>query len=337
MRRIELSLAGVKVKFTDRELALRRIEEWAEKGTYPVQVVFGPEGCGKTAWLKQSAELLKELGFDVIYVNPAESAFMVELGVADLRDRLMSLIREALEQFTWGKVIWSIINIARSAIEAGTRKLAIIVDDAFQAIGLDKAAIYVKGLLGILEHPPGHYERIITITATSEGVSRREIGRHLWARLMPIWNMPKEGFEQLYEQIPEPKLEFEEVWKLTGGNPRMLAELYRVGWNRWEVVNYLVVEKNMKSFTASMGDRERKLLVEAIDDPDVLMSRDGVPLMDKLTELNLVVEIPEWRGPQYWIDTPPPERDPELGIGKYVAWQSPLHREAVKKVLQELA
>jgi hypothetical protein len=35
--------------------------------------------------------------------------------------------------------------------------------------------------------------------------------------------------------------------------------------------------------------------------------------------------------PWFWIDEPPPEKDLELGIGKDVAWQSPLHREAVKR------
>jgi hypothetical protein len=39
------------------------------------------------------------------------------------------------------------------------------------------------------------------------------------------------------------------------------------------------------------------------------------------------------RDPYFWIDAPPPEKDPELGIGKNVAWQTPIHREAVKKVL----
>jgi hypothetical protein len=37
-----------------------------------------------------------------------------------------------------------------------------------------------------------------------------------------------------------------------------------------------------------------------------------------------------------WVDQPPPEKDPELGIGRRVAWQSPLHREAVKRALKEL-
>jgi hypothetical protein len=40
--------------------------------------------------------------------------------------------------------------------------------------------------------------------------------------------------------------------------------------------------------------------------------------------------------PSFWIDQPPPERDPELGIGKNVAWQTPIHREAVRRALREV-
>ena len=78
-------------------------------------------------------------------------------------------------------------------------------------IGIDRAAIYVKGLLGILEHPPTNYDKAIAIAATSEGVSLGEIGRHSWSDTTPIWNMTKEGFRQLYEQLPGPKPGFEEV------------------------------------------------------------------------------------------------------------------------------
>jgi hypothetical protein len=39
----------------------------------------------------------------------------------------------------------------------------------------------------------------------------------------------------------------------------------------------------------------------------------------------------------YWVDQPPPERDPELGVGRNVAWQTPIHREAVRRALREAA
>lgn len=60
MERIKLRLAsGLEVKFADRELALKKMEEWAREGVVDVQLVYGPEGCGKTAWLRQSVALLK--------------------------------------------------------------------------------------------------------------------------------------------------------------------------------------------------------------------------------------------------------------------------------------
>jgi len=37
-----------------------------------------------------------------------------------------------------------------------------------------------------------------------------------------------------------------------------------------------------------------------------------------------------------WVDQPPPERDPELGIGKNAAWQTPIYREAVRRALREV-
>lgn len=70
MKRIELSFADLKVEFCDREGALRQVEELAKKGTWHPIVVFEPEGCGKTAWLKQTTEMLREMGYEAIYVNP---------------------------------------------------------------------------------------------------------------------------------------------------------------------------------------------------------------------------------------------------------------------------
>ncbi len=54
VKRVELELvSGLRVEFTDRGRALGQVVEWAERGTrFPV-VIFGPEGCGKSAFLRQ--------------------------------------------------------------------------------------------------------------------------------------------------------------------------------------------------------------------------------------------------------------------------------------------
>ncbi|WP_188602645.1 ATP-binding protein [Vulcanisaeta souniana] len=333
MRRVRLSFADLTIEFVDRDLALKLIEKWAEKSTFPVQVIYGPEGCGKTAWLLQSIELLKDREFNIIYVNPINKEVLAEFGVASLKDEFLRMVREALAQNALGRLAWLAFDLAKDLIKATRGKIAVIVDDAFQVIGVKESALYVKALLNLIEYPPEHYEKIITIAATSEGVSRREIGRHEWSDVIPMWNMAREGFKQLYEQLPGEKPPFEEVWKLTGGNPRMLERLYSAGWDVDRVVEDFIRRRGVDVFVSSLSDSERRMLAEAVEDPDALFTREGIPLMSKLIELNLVLDISD-RKPYLWIDQPPPEKDEELGIGRRVAWQSPLHREAVRRILE---
>jgi len=337
MKRIKLRfIENIEVGFTDREQALKRVGEWAERGMVNVQVVYGPEGCGKTAWLMQGAELLKEHGFDVIYINPIERGFYAEIGIRDVKARLLEVLKEAAEE-TWVRVAWIVIDVARELIKAGRRRLAVLADDVFQAIGLDKAAIYVKGLLGLIEYPPSSYDVIVTVVATSEGMSRREIGRHRWADLISMWNMGREGFHELYSQIPGEKPHFEEIWRLTGGNPKALTEIYRAGWDIEIAIERIISRKGLRGFIRALGENERRWLGEAVESPDTLFTRERISFMEELARLNLVINDIPPRKDYLWIDNPPPEKDLEIGIGKYVAWQTPLHREAVKKVLEELS
>ena len=332
MEKIKLRLANLNVEFVDREQALERVREWAERGMVNVQVIYGPEGCGKTAWLRQSVELLRELGFDVIYLNPVEREFAIETGIKDVKERLLEILREATDE-SWARAVWALIDLGRELIRVGRRKIAVLADDVFQAIGLGKAAIYVKGLLGILEYPPGDYDVAITIAATSEGLSRYEIGRHRWADLLAMWNMPREGFRQLYDQLPGNKPDLEEVWKLTGGNPKMLAELYQSNWRADEVIRSVI---SGKMITKGFTTKWRKWLEKAVEDPDILWEPDTPEeLINELTEKNLIIYFLPDRGTRLWLGESPPERDLELGIGKYVAWQTPIHREAVRRVLME--
>ena len=194
MRRVELELVpGLVVEFADRERALGQVEEWAERGTWAPVVVFGPEGCGKTAFLRQAASGLRELGYDVFYLHPLDRAFSAEVDDPDVKTLFLDLVRKTLEDGRWGRLAMAVFDLTREILRRRRRKVAVIADDVFQAIGLDKAA-YVKGLLNMIEHPQYKYENMVVLVATSEGVSRREIGGHRWARLMPMWNMARNGF-----------------------------------------------------------------------------------------------------------------------------------------------
>jgi len=334
VKRIAVKIApGVETEFVDRDRALAQVVEWAQRGTrFPV-VIFGPEGCGKTAFLRQAASGLRELGYDVFYLHPLDRVFAAEVDDADVKTLFADLVRKTLEDERWGRLALAVFDLTREILKKRRRKIAIIADDVFQAIGLDKASEYVKGLLNMIEHPVYRYENIVVLVATSEGVSRREIGRHFWAELRPMWNMPQVGFQQLYDKMPEPKPPFEETWRWTGGNPRMLGRLYGSGWAVGRVAEDVIREKGL---TAQFVRRWGRWLEVAVEDPEVLWA-GGAPeeLARELEAKNLIVYNMYDRDPYFWIDQPPPERNPEFGIGKNAAWQTPIHREAVRRALKE--
>ncbi|MEM1637568.1 MAG: ATP-binding protein [Pyrobaculum sp.] len=214
------------------------------------------------------------------------------------------------------------------------RKIALLADDVFQATGLDKAEAMVKRLLNMIEHPSISYEKIVVLVVTSEGASRERIGRHRWADLLTMWNMPREGFRRLYDLLPGEKPPFEEVWRWTGGNPKALERLYLARWDVGKIVTNIKM-RGLSELVSQLSEYERDVLKEAIEDPDVILRslREAKRLRDLLIEKNLIIRVADDREQNFWIDAPPPERDPELGIGKYYAWQTPLHREAVRRAL----
>ena len=333
MRRITVRFADLDIEFVDRDVALRQVEDWANKSTWYPVVIFGPEGCGKTAFLRQTVEALRELDYNVLYLHPLDRVFMAEVDEPDVKSLFLDLVRQTLADEKWGRIALAVFDLVRELLRRRKRRVAVIADDVFQAIGLDNAAAYVKGLLNMIEHPVYDYEKIVILIATSEDLSRSEIGRHRWAHIMPMWNIPREGFQQLYEKVPGPKPPFNEVWKWAGGNPNVLRELYMAGWSKDTVVAQLIREKGL---TPGFIARWRVWLEKVVNDPEALWSPD-VPeeLIRQLVERNLIVYNIYEREQIFWVDQPPLERDPELGIGKDVAWQTPIHREAVRRALKE--
>jgi len=97
------------------------------------------------------------------------------------------------------------------------------------------------------------------------------------------------GFQQLYDRLPGPKPLFEEVWRWTGGNPRMLGRLYESGWDVVGVVLRVAEEKRL---TAEFVSRWRSWLELAVEDPDVI-SKVEFPheLRQVLVWRNLIIYI----------------------------------------------
>jgi hypothetical protein len=106
-------------------------------------------------------------------------------------------VRKTLEDERWGRLALAVFDLVREILKKRRRKIAIIADDVFQAIGLDKAAAYVKGLLNMIEHPVYNYESIVVLNCHQR---RRDFAEKKSADiggldLRPMWNMPREGLQ----------------------------------------------------------------------------------------------------------------------------------------------
>jgi len=120
---------------------------------------FGPEGCGKTAWLRQAAEVLRERGYEVFYIHPLDKLVYAEISIPSIKEAFLEFARKALAEDALNRIAWALFDFVRDLLKVRKAKVAIIADDVFQAIGLRYAAAYVKGLLNMIEHPVERYEK----------------------------------------------------------------------------------------------------------------------------------------------------------------------------------
>ncbi len=332
-RRVKLRFApGVVVEFVDRRRGLSQLEAIAERGTRLPIVVYGPEGCGKTAFFRQAFEVLRSRGYSVVLASPLEER--VEERLLTTSD-IASIIGDLVEADTGlpvSRLVETALEVAARLLARGARLVALLLDDVFQAVGAERAEALVKRLLNLIEYPPGDYEKIVVLVGSSEGVSRERLGRHDWARLTMMWNLSKSGFEELYEQLPGEKPPVDDAWRWTGGNPRMLARLYEEEWRAGVVARRLAAERGLYRLAARWGELLRVL----VENPDAAMEDYEAfkGLIEELIQRNMIVEVIPHRDPDLWLDEPPPERDPELGVGRFYSWPTPIHREAAKVAVE---
>jgi hypothetical protein len=95
--------------------------------------------------LKQATEVLKEVGYDVLYIDPLNKEF---IAYSDSKDIIRKLSDTAAEVIGLAKV--KLATLAIDAIKEligvwkKKKRVAVLVDEVFQAIGLDRAEIHVK-------------------------------------------------------------------------------------------------------------------------------------------------------------------------------------------------
>ncbi len=326
MHRIYIEELDKYVDFVDRDAEIRYLMSVVDRGTaFPV-AIYGPEGCGKTALLRYVAKRAsKHCSTVVIYVDALEqfdlerALFASQHGILDFVKDLVSIPIGA----TLARALMSIVAKFAKEFSLRGRNVVIIVDDVYRAIGLEDVDRYTKSLYEWIGYLHERYDvgNVAVILSTSEGVSKRILSRHTYVDIELLWNLPRDGFEELIEQLDPPKgVDIDELWMLTGGNPRALIEVARLNWSTKAWMNR-VFEARIRR-VLHLVNREK--LAHLVEDPD-----SDWEAAEKLEDLELMIEL---RRSATLSTIPNP--DPELGIGRDWAWQLPVYRLLVKRNLK---
>jgi len=318
--RFRVGVLGRSICFSDRELEVAAIEGMA-RGYHPFPVaIYGPEGCGKTTLTRYLVHRLGNEGYLAIYLDaltevpgkalelsPPIPQHVVEDALRSLSVPLSGVIARYAARVA--EALWRRVKMRRGVV--------VVVDDVYRAVGLGAAERYTKALYEwVSRSAPRHgVKNLLVLLTTSEGVSKRLLARHSYVELYMLWNLPEKGFEEFVEQLNPPHSP-SDLYTATGGNPRILIEIARHGWDHERVRR--MYRDRIRSAIRSLGIPREKLR-ELARDPDA-----DPETAAKLEELGLMIELMRSSA---LGEAPNP--DPDLGIGTEWAWQTPLFRTAV--------
>jgi len=325
-------------RFIDRVRELEELRKLAERGSVLPIYLFGPEGCGKTRLLKEFVKGFRGVAvyIDALERDAAERALLTNPVISELSEVVKGLV----EGVPWvgpylATRLSTLIEKIATRVSVSGRPLAIAVDDVAETMGLDQVEWYVKWLYELIKKLYELYSprSVLVIASTSEGLSLEHVLRHTYASVRLLWNLDPQAFAELVKELsPPPSLDIDELWRATGGNPRALLEIARVyEWSIDAWMSYLE-RRLLRVVTVARSRGLEGELATLIDDPDAVCDRPS-QRMEELYRVLVSENLFMYRYVAV-LSGNDPSPDPELGIGRYYAWQMPAYRTVLSKLLR---
>ncbi len=255
------------IKFIDREVEASKILEMT-RGR--VHVIVGPRGCGKTELFKEILYSLKdsERFYPILITYNVDSTKIYLPDLELLRRTLIERISKIVQDIsglvgalftTFIRVGGFIIEILRFR-EIYGKDIVIIVDEFrnvypgdYSRQFLDVMANDVRDLDMKLMEKNGSIRLILSTSDATASELRGKVGVKVDWYIM--WNLDKKGTFDLLSDVKCP-IDFELVWKITGGNPREVALLKRLEWDvkKWIIMKIADVINALVDYCQSEGE-----------------------------------------------------------------------------------
>lgn len=239
--------------FINREAELEWVREYARRSHATPFVIYGPEGCGKTALALEAVRRFSSwyAGGIALYIDGkarrAAEAVKSNVNIGDVLAEVGGLAG-SVGRSAARLAVWLLGKIVEKIAERFAPMNILVVDELFSAVGVSEGALAVKyakelgdrvlrskkAELGEIPKPLAEAS-VSYLIFSSEGSSRRELSRHNWAHIALMWNMGERGFQQLGEILGAP--DFSAAWRLCGGQPPLPFPISRAGLGRGKIPN----------------------------------------------------------------------------------------------------